>query len=123
RIEALHQDRQRHQASRLGETPRHRPAVEMSAPADNMELQIKATNGSRCSHEEHHFRIGSTADHATEFRARSGTMLDHLVDAIIDHRRPDSPLYLQVWCGPSARWRNVRNPATGRGRGHHSNYR
>ena len=84
-----------------------------------MNIECTSTNGSRCSNERHTFRIGVDDREATAFTSSESEFPDALTNAIIDHvaaRRAGTPaagLFLQVWTGPTAKWRNVQNTATG----------
>ncbi len=84
-----------------------------------MEIKTTSSNGSRCQHERHKFRIGVDSDDATEFDAIKAEFLDRLTNAIVDHvaahraGMPAAGLFLQVWTTNSGTWRNVQNPVTG----------
>lgn len=84
-----------------------------------MQIEIADKNGSRCAEECHRFRIGVDDREATEFRAAADDFAEALTNALLDHvtagraGKPAAGLWLQVWTTPTAKWRNVQNPATG----------
>lgn len=90
-----------------------------------MKIECSATNGNRCRHERHRFRIGIDASNATYFDAIESDFHDRLVDAMIDHiqqKRPGDPsrelVNIQVWCAipdhnKGGLWSNFTNPKTG----------
>jgi hypothetical protein len=84
-----------------------------------MQIECRASNGERCRHESHRFRIGVDSTAATEFEGTETSFHESLLNAIIEHVRAGRPgkpaegLYLQVWTTASAKWRNVQNRLTG----------
>lgn len=81
----------------------------------DMEISIGATNGERCVHETHLFRIGVDSKSVTEFQSNLSTFHDNLVNALIEHkkhsRKCNGYLYLQVKSG--FQFVNVQNQKTG----------
>jgi hypothetical protein len=81
-----------------------------------MEISVSAM-GERCLNERHLFRIGVDSTAATEFLADKGDFLSHLTNALLDHGLAGRPgevsVFIQVWAGETAKWRNVQNPKTG----------
>jgi hypothetical protein len=86
-----------------------------------MEHKISAsqTNGHRCIHEIHRFRIGVDDRETTEFTASLNTYYDAILNALIDHAMANKKgsgklMQIQVLCDTRANdWSNFINPSTG----------